>query len=244
MKTQTNKHAWAALAGLLLLVSSDPPAYAGYLPNNFWPNPGFENGSNLDAPDGSGTPTGWNRGGSDGAICQVASANSISPTHSLALDDANATGYGEWYSDWLSLSGRANPGDLVTVQWYEMYDISGGEMRLTVGWSDANGNFISETHFVATGQSAGWSGSIGGSTFTKRSQSLAVPGNAAKMRLSLVSGGGADTVGVMVVDDFSAALPAQPILLAGNFWPNPSFETRQQSQCPHGHAHRLEPRRQ
>ena len=29
----------------------------------------------------------------------------------------------------------------------------------------------------------------------------------------------------MLVDDFSAALPPQPAVLAGNFWPNATFET-------------------
>jgi hypothetical protein len=234
MNTQATKNTWATVASLVLLALSSPLARADYLPNNFWPNPGFENGSNLDAVDGSGTPTGWNRGGNDGTICQVTSAKSVSPTHSLAVVDNSPTGYGEWYSDLLNLSGHASPGDLVTVQWYELYSISGGEMRLTVGFFDSSGGFISETHFVATGQSAGWQGSIGASTFTKRSQNLAVPTGAGRMRIALASAGPAETLGVMVVDNVSVALPPQPVLLAGNFWPNPSFESGSNLNAPTG----------
>jgi hypothetical protein len=234
MNTQTSKHSWITVASLILLAFSSLLARADYLPNSFWPNPGFENGSNLDAGDGSGTPTSWNRGGNDGTICQVTSAKSISPTHSLAVVDNSTTGYGEWYSDLVNLSGHASPGDLVTVQWYELYNISGGEMRLTVGFFDSSSAFITETHFVATGQSAGWQGSIGASTFTKRSQNLAVPTGAAKMRIALASAGPAETLGDMVVDDVSVALPPQPILLAGNFWPNATFESGSNLDAPTG----------
>jgi hypothetical protein len=77
---------------------------------NFWVNPAFELGSNLNQTDG--TVSNWNRGGNTPTICQVITNNSVSPTHSLALIDANTSGsgYGEWYSD-VSLSGNANPGD-------------------------------------------------------------------------------------------------------------------------------------
>jgi hypothetical protein len=230
MRIQITKHAWVAV--LLLLALTCRPVRAGYLPNNFWPNPAFENGVSLDAPEG--TPTGWNRGGSDSAVCQITAANSISPTHSMAVVDGSASAYGEWYSDQVNLSGHADPGDLVTVQWYELYNISNGEMRLTVGFFDSGGSFISENHFTAAGPSAGWQGSIGASTFTQRSQNVAVPMGAAKMRIALASAGPVETLGVMVVDDVSVALPPQPVLLAGNFWPNPSFESGSSLNAPTG----------
>ena len=59
-----------------------PPAL---LANNFWPNPKFEIGANLDQTNG--TPTGWVRNGSDPTICQVTTNNFTSPTHALAVID-------------------------------------------------------------------------------------------------------------------------------------------------------------
>ena len=86
-------------------------ARADFLPNNFWPNAAFENGSNLDQTNG--TPAGWNQGGSDPTICQVTTNASVSPTHALMLSDSDTGNYGEWYSD-LNLAGLANPGDALT----------------------------------------------------------------------------------------------------------------------------------
>ena len=90
-------------------------------------NPSFELGSNLDQT--SGTVSNWNRGGNTPTICQVITNNYSSSTHALALIDTNAGDlYGEWYSD-VSLSGNASPGDTLNMQWFEMYNISGPEMR-------------------------------------------------------------------------------------------------------------------
>ena len=52
----------ALLGAAILLVAG--PARGQPLPNNFWPNSHFDNGINLSAADGSGTPTGWVRNGS------------------------------------------------------------------------------------------------------------------------------------------------------------------------------------
>ena len=140
----------------------------------------------------------------------------------LAVVDSNASGYGEWYSDVL-LSGHANPGDRLDVAWSEMYGITNGEMRVTVGFFTAGGSFISETHFVATGNSAGWLGTIAGSPFVTRQQELVVPAGAGKIRVALASAGPVATVGVMVIDDLSVTLHP-PTVLAGNLFPNPTFE--------------------
>ena len=211
-----------AILSAAALLMTGTPVPADFLPNNFWANATFEKGTNLVQPDG--TPTGWNRDGSDPTICQVATNNYVSPGHALAVVDENASGYGEWFSDLVNLTGRANPGDAISVQWFEVFNITDGEMRVTVGFFDAANTFIAETHFVVTGPSSGWQGTVENSTFTKRTESLAVPGGAAKLRVSLVSGGSEATVGVMMVDDLSVAVPPQPRLLAGNLWPNASFE--------------------
>jgi hypothetical protein len=211
------------------MMASSLAARADLLTNNFWVNPFFEIGSNLDQTDG--TVSNWNRGGGDPTICQVITNNSVSPTHSLALIDTNTTGagYGEWYSD-VPLSGNANPGDALDIQWYQMYNLSAPEMRLTVLFLDVSNNVLTATHFVTSGTSSpGWVSTIADSTFTKMNGSLSVPCGAVTMRCSLVSGGSASITGVMVIDDLSVAPAAcstapPPTILPCNFFPNPTFE--------------------
>jgi hypothetical protein len=53
--------------GFAFLLLGTPLVRADILPNNFWVNPTFELGSNLDQTDG--TVSNWNRGGNDGTIC-------------------------------------------------------------------------------------------------------------------------------------------------------------------------------
>ena len=109
----------------------------------------------------SGTVSNWNRGGNTPAICQVIANNYTSFNHALALIDTNAGDfYGEWYSD-VPLSGNASPGDTVNIQWFEMYNISGPEMRLTVLFFDLGNSVVGQTDFVTSGTtSAGWLGTI------------------------------------------------------------------------------------
>jgi len=210
------------LSALLLFIGQT--LRADYLPNNFWPNAAFESGTNLNAIDGSGTPAGWARSGSDATICQVTTSNSISPSHSVLVVDNDPNNYGEWDSD-VSLVGRASPGDSIQIQYYEMYSVADGEMRVTVLFFDSNGTLLTQNHYTVTGDSTGWAGTIDSSTFTKQVQTLAVPSGAVKLRISIVSGGSTTTTGVLVVDDLSVARVPKPILLAGNFWPNATFES-------------------
>jgi len=206
---------------LLAVMGSMLVAKADYLPNNFWPNPGFELGTNLN--QSNGVPTGWTASGGDPTMCQVTTNNSISPTHSLCVIDSTFD-YCAWDSDLLPLAGLANPGDTIVAQWYQLYSIPSGEMRVTITFSDVNSNAFNDVHSVVNGDSAGWGGSIASSTFTKVNETIIVPVGAAFMTAHLVSGGSGATVGTMVIDDFSVAPQATPQLLAGNFWPNPSFE--------------------
>ena len=205
----------------LLIVTS--PARATLLPNNFWVNPTFESGSNLDQTNG--TPTNWTRDGGAGGgsnICQVITNNSVSSTHSLAVLDTATGDFGEWRSD-VSLSGNATNGDVLNIQWYELYNLSAPEMRLTVQFFNASSNDVGTIHFTTSGtSSAGWMGTIANSTFTKRNAGLVVPGGAVRMRCALASGGFAGTTGAMVIDDLSVARVAR--LLPGNFWVNSAFE--------------------
>src|SRR6266850_1429924 len=201
----------------LLIVTS--PACADLLPNNFWVNSTFESGANLNQT--TGTPSNWTRDGSDTTICQVVINNSVSSSHSLAVIDNNAS-YGEWRSD-VSLIGNATNGDALNIQWYEMYNLSAPEMRLTVQFFNATTNVVGETHFTTSGtSSAGWVSTIANSTFTKRNAALVVPAGAVTMRCALASGGDQAITGVMVIDDLSVA---RVNLLPGNFWVNSTFES-------------------
>ncbi|MBL9166146.1 MAG: hypothetical protein JNN07_00225 [Verrucomicrobiales bacterium] len=201
-------------------VSVTKPRQPILLPGNFWVNPTFESGQDLD--QSTGTPSGWNRGGSDPLINQVSAENSQSPSHALAVVDADAANYGEWYAD-VGLGGRANPGDSLQVQWFQVHDISGGEMRVSILFFDAADGVVGQNHFPVTGQSDGWSGSIGASPLVKRSARVTVPDAAAKLRVSLVSGGPAETLGALLIDDLSIATVPNT-LLSGNVWPNSTFE--------------------
>ena len=201
-------------------------AVANLLPGNFWVNPSFELGTNLDQT--TGTVANWSRGGGDISINQIIGSNFTSANHALAVVDAKTggTGYGEWYSD-VSLSGNASPGDVLNMQWYELYHLSAPEMRLTVlFFNGANAQVGVATHFVTTGtKSPGWVSSVEDSSFSKRNGAIVVPTGATKMRCSLVSGGSAAITGVMVIDDLSVARAPQAELLPGNFWVNSTFES-------------------
>ena len=218
------------ITGVMIIDDLSVARVTPLVSGNFWLNPTFETGSNLDKPDG--TPANWNRGGSDGSIDQVTTNNATSSSHALAVVDSNVSGYGEWYSDVL-LSGNAGPGDLLDIKWSEMYGITNGEMRVTVGFFTASGSFISETHFIATGNSAGWLGSIAGSPFVKRQQEVVVPAGAGKIRVALASAGPVETVGTMVMDDLTVAVHPSTVV-AGNLFPNPTFEEGDQMDNPTG----------
>src|SRR5258706_4784921 len=184
----------------LLIVTS--PARADLLPNNFWVNSTFESGANLNQT--TGTPSNWTRDGSDTTICQVITDNSVSSSHSLAVIVNNAS-FGEWRSD-VSLLGKATNGDVLDIQWYEMYNLSAPEMRLTVQVFNASSNVLGETHLTTSGtSSAGWRGTIATSTFTRRNAGLVVPAGAVTMRCALASGGFPGITGEMVIDDLSVA---------------------------------------
>jgi len=85
------KLAWLGAATLLVagnLVQAQP------LPNNFWPNSTFGSGTNLSAADGSGTPTGWVRNGSDPTIDQVTPVNLPDSIYPVMVNDSGVNNYG------------------------------------------------------------------------------------------------------------------------------------------------------
>ncbi len=225
-----------AETGIMMIddLSVAPPQVPALLPGNFWPNPTFEAGVNLDQTNG--TPTGWVRNGDDPTICQVITNNYTSPTHALAVIDSETSNYGEWDADLALSTNNAVPGNLVNIQYFALYSVTNGPMRLSVLFFDVNSNVLAATDFNVTGQSGGWNGTIAGSTFTLETQQVLVPANSVRMRFSLVSGGPELATGVMVIDDLSAAVqfvpPLPSTVLAGNFFPNPTFEEGVQLDNP------------
>jgi hypothetical protein len=200
-----------------------PPPPTALLTNNFWPNPKFELGSNLDQTNG--TPDGWVRAGTDPAICQVITNNFTSPTHALAVIDNETNNFGEWDADLVLSSTNATPLQLVDIQYEALYSITNGPMRVSVLFFDAKTNLLRQTDFNLTGQSVGWQGTTASSTFSVQNQQVLVPPGSVRMRFSLVSGGTALATGVLVIDDLSVAVhPLPPTVLSGNFFPDPTFE--------------------
>jgi hypothetical protein len=193
------------------------------LPGNFWPNPSFELGTNLDQVNG--VPAGWNfyNSSSNSYITQVTTNNYVSATHALVVVDNDTSNYGSWYSDLVSLSGHAIPGGTLNVQWFQLYSVTNGQMRVTFSFFDASSNHLEDISYQVTGNSPGWQGAVVGSGFTEVNQQLTVPTSGALLQVQLVSGGSASTVGIMMIDDLSVTPPQTPAVLPGNFWPNPTF---------------------
>ena len=102
---------------------------------------------------------------------------------------------------------HAAPGDTLELQWLEVFDTT-GDMRVSILFFSEAGGVVLQQHYVVSGQSAGWTGDLASSPFVKRNQSLVVPPDGVRMRVSLVSGGGQDVTGTMIIDDFSVQLEA------------------------------------
>jgi hypothetical protein len=145
----------------------------------------------------------------------------VSSSNSLAVVKPVAGAFGEWYEDF-AIAGFANVGDTIGLHWHEMYGITNGEMRLTVRLLDGGGGGPNsgDHHFVVSGNSAGWAGSPGASTFSVRDEisggnagtlgPIVVAADTVYLRIQLVSGGGDSTVGDYLIDDLSAYVVPVP----------------------------------
>ena len=183
------------------------------LAGNFFPNPTFEVGVNMDNPSTAAPAGNWIRGGNDPTINLVITNNSVSPTHSLALVD-NSNGYGEWYN-FYTLSGVAE-GDVLDVQFFQLYSTTNGSMRLSFAFIDSMGFTRANTDFNAPtngpgGQSPGWLGSVTASPFERVSGRLLVPAGTVKLRVNFASGGDGSVTGIMVIDDLSVRI-SKPVI--------------------------------
>jgi hypothetical protein len=175
------------------------------LAGDFFPNSTFENGAQLDNPTLAVPAGGWQRGGSSSSIDQVTTNNSVSHTHSLTVLDNDTGNYGEWYL-FMNLSGLVTNNDVVDIQYYQLYSITNGNMRLSFAFLDAGNNTLFGTDFNVTGQSPGWLGTIAGSPFQQQSQRLLVPVGTTQLRVNFASGGSSSVTGQMLIDDLSVRL--------------------------------------
>jgi hypothetical protein len=186
------------------------------LAGNFFPNPTFEDGSQLDDP-ALGLPSGgWQSGGNNPSINQVTTNNSVSPNHALALVDDDPNAYGEWYT-FVNLAGLVTNLDAVDIQWFQIYSTTNGPMRLSFAFLDSGANVLASKDFntASGGQSAGWNGSLSTSSFEPQFQRLEVPAGATQLRVNFASGGSLGVTGLMVIDDLSVRL-SRPLITAGS----------------------------
>jgi hypothetical protein len=210
--------------GLLLIedlsaaVQFVPPIPGTVLAGNFFPNPTFEEGADLDDAT-LGTPAGgWQRGGSSPVIDQISTNNWTSPTHSLALVDNDTNNYGEWYMTF-SLAGLATNSDVVDIQWFQLYNITNGAMRLTVEFFDTNNDNLESINYNTAlngtnngGSSSNWLGGIGvPSTFDQEFERVQLPAGTSTLQMHFASGGSSDVTGVFLIDDLSVRLSAPNI---------------------------------
>ncbi|NOS72856.1 MAG: PEP-CTERM sorting domain-containing protein [Verrucomicrobia bacterium] len=191
---------------------------------NFWHNPTFEAGTPGIPPE-TGTPDNWNRGGADASILHWSTGNSVSSSHSLGVVKPVAGAFGEWYSDF-AIAGFASAGDVLALHWHEMFNISGGEMRLTLRLLDGGGGGPNsgDHHFVVSGNSSGWVSTLADSSFTTRNElsggnagllgPIVVAADTVYVRLQLVSGGGDSTIGSYLIDDLSVSVVPEPTSIA------------------------------
>src|ERR1051325_8301370 len=94
----------------------------------------------------------------------------MSSAQAIALVDTNTADFGQWFSP-MRLFGKAVPGDLIEVQWWEMFSVTNGEMSVSIHFFNG-GKFLNYIDYVIRGQSSGWNGSPGSSFFTKRKETF------------------------------------------------------------------------
>jgi signal transduction histidine kinase len=75
-----------------------------------------------------------------------------------------------------------------------------GTMFVTIRFHNATGDLVGEKLFEAHGESAGWNGTLEGSTFTHRRERFAAPPDATRLWVLLSSAGGPVTVGTYIID--------------------------------------------
>jgi signal transduction histidine kinase len=77
----------------------------------------------------------------------------------------------------------------------------GGEMFVTIRFYNGSGDLVAQKVFSARGESAGWNGTLEGSTFTHRRESFSAPLDASRLWVIVSSAGGPTTLGIYIVDN-------------------------------------------
>jgi hypothetical protein len=181
---------------------AEPPPPPDVLTGGFWPNPTFEEGTQLDRPSLGVPAGGWRRGGTHIPGDQITTLRATSPTHALAVVDDKEDAYSEWYVE-SPLEGWIAPGQIMEVQWFELFDTTGGEMRLSFYFRGPDNAVVGQRHFTVNGQSEGWTGDLATSPFVKRFEEVEIPENAVRMLVTMASGGSLAVTGTMIIDDLS-----------------------------------------
>jgi hypothetical protein len=188
-RSERNARRIFAVFTVILSLIGAAPLSAGLLRGNIWPNPTLESDVNV-----VGVPDFWNRGGSDTTIDVWTIAFSVSPTHSLQLNDTNGSAYGEWYSNLLNING----GTAYQLRYNLFYIVTNvGPMRVTVNFYNSANSLFSSTSYTFAGTHDFWE---------EITQQFTTPTNAAKLGLTFTSGGGSDVTGQAWLDDISVAV--------------------------------------
>ncbi len=98
---------------------------------NIWPDSHFEEGENLDRPDG--TPRYWQRSGFGRNMAQIQRLPPPATGHALVIQDDDVRMSATWQAD-LPLGKRARAGETLRLEWRETYSVGIGERsRATFG---------------------------------------------------------------------------------------------------------------
>lgn len=153
-------------------------------------------------------PFGWRRA-ADESMAHWSRDYAASGERSLAVIDDSTSSHTEWVHDYVPLPEEGALGQL-TLSWSERYRIRDGNMRLTVTFFDEGAaNDLGSHHFETTGITDGFDRG----NFRPREESIHVPRNARLLRLSLVSGGPAQTTGEYYIDDLVVSLEVDEAVL-------------------------------
>jgi len=181
--------------------------------------------------DSNPRPNGWHRGGSDFGVTTTPSfcfyntpGNSAgegtappgnSDGYALEVSDSSVSGYGEWFSDWNALPAAvvANPATTGFDLRFFYQDTApqprDGQLRVTANFGSAvsNDTLTGDPTNLGHVDTTFNNPSAGVSTWTEVDVGLMAPAGAQSLRLTVDSGGGSDTTGIIWVSDISVAVP-------------------------------------
>ena len=195
--------------GLLVVMSITPASQAQILPGNFLVNPTLEDVGPFE-PD---RPDGWHWGPNS----VWSDTMSVSPTHSLGMDD---TGVGSEFlaSEWRSWAEAIPAGvdRTLYIRWFWKYDVltndPGHEFRLNARTSTAPDigldlvGTITDHNFTVAGTSNG--------LFEQVDVAIPIADDVQSFDLIFLTGGPNETMGTLFVDNISVSLTPEPGSLA------------------------------